>query len=119
MKAIKTTTVAALATLAPFAVQAGVVAPAALSLPALSQPATDVQPVFLDLSRIEADMLRLLRGNGGGSRGGNGGDSNGDDSWDLNGGDSNGGNSNGRNGGGSNGGNSNGGNSGGGNGGNS
>ncbi len=116
MKAITTTAAAAFAALAPLTAQAGLAAPSMIAPTALSQHTGDVQPVFLDLSQVEADMLRLLRGNGGNSRGGNGGDSNGDNSRDGNGGDSNGSNSfgsNGGNSGSSNGGNSNGANSGG------
>jgi len=117
MKAITTTAAAAFAALAPLTAQAGVATPSMIAPPAQSQPTGDVLPVFLNLSQIEADMLRLLRGNGGNSRGRNGGDSNGDDSRDdnrgWNGGDSNGGDSNGgdSNGGDSNGGDSNGGDS--------
>jgi hypothetical protein len=111
MKAITTTAAAAFAALAPLTAQAGLAAPSMIAPTALSQHTGDVQPVFLDLSQVEADMLRLLRGNGGNSRGGNGGDSNGDNSRDGNGGDSNGSNSFGSNGGNS--GSSNGGNSGG------
>ena len=100
MKAITTTTAAVFAALAPLTAQAGIATPSMIAPPVLSQPSDDVQPVFLDLSRVEADMLRLLRGNGGDSNGDNsrdrnGGDSNGDDSWDRNGDNSNGGNSNG------------------------